>query len=825
MMGSGEKELNDVEDTVFVAVGKHVKESESTLLWAAHNFPGKKICLLHVHQPSNLLTFFDGKLAFYKLKKQPLKVLRELEVQKVHKLFEQYILLLAHTGVEIDKVWMEMENIEEGIVKLIALHGIRSLVMGAAADKRHTKGMVEPKSSKAIYVCQEALFSCQIWFACNGCLIYTREAEKDNPVACISPEQLPVNLKGLNGQAEDEKSNHAIKELGFIPMVTSRECPSNLRSRPFDFCSHEANNVGLSSPTDSLASRRGCITKEEEANQLDITAPVLTSHRSFNSRRFAGKTMGRGEEIQDKLEQAILGVEDLKQVGYGESVKCWKAEEDSTEAKVKDEAAKSSFMEEAKQRKELEEALFTHKQELKRMKDECEEYMNNLVEVRGKSSLLQSKIAESNSEMRELEEKIIAAVDLLITFRNRRDRLKIECENASHELKRLRRLKQARPLKMNGGKLPEFSFLEISKATCGFDPSKRIGEGRFGSVYQGLLRHTKVAIRMLPNDSSRSPLEFQHEVEVLSRVRHPNLVALIGMCSESRSLVYEFMERGSLEDHLACRGNRDPLPWETRVSIATQLCSSLIFLHKSYPPIVHGNLKPSKILIDSNFVSKIVDLGILHLASKNQVRVDWLHDDDDHADTYRSSLHIDLEFLETRDVTPSSDMHSFGVILLRLLTGRPSLGIVEDVKSSLEEDTFCTILDFSAGDWPISEAERLARLSLMCCERKRWLPDHLASDIWNVLETMRNLSNVAASCLVAKEQRRPPPHFVCPIYQEIMKDPQTAADGFTYEGEAIQGWFSSSHKTSPMTNLKLAHCDLIRNHALYYAIQDWMKSS
>ncbi|GAB2222007.1 hypothetical protein Drorol1_Dr00013204 [Drosera rotundifolia] len=825
VMGSEGNQLYDVEETVFVAVGKHVRESESTLLWAVRNFPGKRICLLHVHRPSHLITFFDAKLSFVILKQPPLKVLRELEVQKVHKLLKQYFHLLQQTEAQTDKVWIEMENIEVGIVKLVALHGIRWLVMGAAADQHYATEMTEPTSSKAIYVCQHASNSCQIWFACMGCLIYTREAKKDNPIANICLEQLPLYLKELKDQSEDKKQHHESQKLGSLQPLTSDEHPSILQAKSVDISSCDVNSIASSSPK-SVRTLRRCMTLAEEDRSFENVEPVILSHNSLNSRTLAQKKQAKvrsrtAGEIHGRLQQASWDNEQLTQVSFGEPVRRSQCEEDTMDAKLKDETAESPSTKVRKQRKESEAALVMHKKELETVKGDHEKYVKELGVVESDNSLLQSQIAESVQVMEELEKKIISGVDLLISFRNRRDQLKIEAEKARCELERLRRLKYSAYSVPTGRKFSMFSFVEISEATSDFDPSKKIGEGRYGSVYHGLIRHTKVAIKTLPHDGSQNQLEFLNQVEVISRVRHPNLVSLIGICRESRSLVYEFMERGSLEDHLVGRGDKTPLRWRTRIRIAIQICSALIFLHKNNPPIAHGNLKPSKILIDSNFVTKISDLGLLHLTPKRPR--DQLHGHD--SDANCSSQYMDPETLETGEMTPGSDLYAFGIILLRLLTGQASLGIVEDVKHALQKDIFGSMLDILAGDWPALEAERLARLAIKCCTWRRLNQPDLASEVWSVLQMMRDLPEAAHSCLDLKEKRRPPSYFLCPIFQEVMKDPYTAEDGFTYEQEAIQGWFCGGHKTSPMTNLKLDSCDLVPNHALYYASQDWMKRS
>ncbi|KAL9270054.1 U-box domain-containing protein [Drosera capensis] len=783
----------------------------------------ERVLVVAIH--SHFLQYnVDTKWSFSIFKQQSLKVLRELEVQKVNKLLKQYFHLLPQTEAQTDKVWIEMENIEEGIVKLVALHGIRWLVMGAAADQHYATEMTEPASSKAIYVCQHAPYSCQIWFACMGCLIYTREAKKDNPIANLCLEQLPLNLKELKDQSEDKKQHHVSQKLGSLQPLSSDEQPSILQAKSVDVSSCDVNSIASSSPK-SVRTLRRSMTLAEEDRSFENVEPVILSHNSLNSRTLARKKRGKARsrtagEIHGRLQQASWDDEQPTQVSFGKPVRRSQCEEDTMDAKLKDETAESLRTEVRKQRKESETALVMLKQELETVKDEHEKYMKELESVHSDNSQLESQIAESAQVMEELEEKIISGVDLLISFRNKRDHLKIESGRAHRELERLWRLKHTANLVPSSRKFSLFSFIEISEATSDLDPSKRIGEGRCGSVYQGLLRHTKVAIKMLPHDASQNQLEFLDKVEVISRVRHPNLVSLIGICPESRSLVYEFMERGSLEDHLAGKGDRTPLRWRTRIRLAIQICSALIFLHKDNPPIVHGNLKPSKILLDSNFVSKISDLGVLHLTQK-MLRAQ-LHD---HTNANGSSQYMDPETLEPGEMTPGSDLYAFGIILLRLLTGRGSLGIVEDVKHALQKDIFGPMLDILAGDWPALEAERLAHLAIMCCTRRRSNQPDLASEVCSALQMMRDIPEVAPLCLDRKEKHRPPSYFLCPIYQEVMKDPYTAEDGFTYEQEAILGWFCSGHKTSPMTNLKLDSCDLIPNHALYYAIQDWTKRS
>lgn len=258
-------------------------------------------------------------------------------------------------------------------------------------------------------------------------------------------------------------------------------------------------------------------------------------------------------------------------------------------------------------------------------------------------------------------------------------------------------------------------------------------------------------------------------MEVLSRVRHPNLVILIGTCPESRSLVYEYLRNGSLEDCLACKDKKTPLLWQKRLQIASEVCSALIYLHSNEPPIIHGNLKPSKVLLDANLVSKLGDFGIFHLIpqGENTSNSTALCNE---SKNNSSSVYMDPEYLETGKLTPEADVYSFGIILLRLLTGRPVLGIMKDVQCALQKGNFNALLDCSAGDWPRAEAEQLAHLALRCCEKNRLNRPDLVSDLWSVLEAMKASCESPVSQSGSKEHRRIPSHFVCPILQVIVKN-------------------------------------------------------
>ncbi|XP_031281079.1 U-box domain-containing protein 33 isoform X2 [Pistacia vera] len=733
----------DVEETIFVAVGKNVEKSKTTLFWAAQSFLGKKICLLHVHKPAHVVALEESNYTVDELKQHSVLASRELERQKVQEILNQYLLILNQYKVQGDTLWIEMDNVENGIVEVIERHSIRWLVMGAAADKYYSKELAELKSKKAIFVCEQAPISCHIWFACKGHLIYTR-----NRVGTEDSLELEIGpaLQLLNWEVETKQSEHL-----------------NLRSLIHTLSSPDA---------------------EEDAVEFEETA-CCSVQSSWDASSLFG-TSKSTPLLTDEVEAS-----------QGLSVK------------------------EMSQRKELEELLAREQQEVETVKNQHDKVVKELQIVKGQKSLLESQLAESHCMAKELEEKIISAVELLISFKQKRDELRIECGNAKRRVNVLQK-----PVKIEAASfcrpgLLEFSFMEVNEATNNFDPAWKIGEGRYGSVYRGVLCHLHVAIKMLPSYGSQSYLDFQNEVEVLSRVRHPNLVTLIGTCPESRSLVYEYLRNGSLEDFLACKDKIAPLAWHTRIQVASEICSALIYLHSNEPCIIHGNLKPSKILLDANFVSKLGDLGIFRLIPRGE-STDRSTALSNESHINETSEYMDPEYLETGKLTPESDVYSFGIILLRLLTGRHVSRIMKDVKCALDKGNFNTVLDCSAGDWPLAEAKQLAHLAMRCCDKKFNRPD-LASEIWTVLEQIKVSCIVRASYSSSKEPRRIPSHFMCPIFQEVMKDPHIAADGFTYEGDAIRGWLKSGHDTSPMTNLKLDHCNLLPNYALHQAILEWQQ--
>ncbi|XP_078174278.1 U-box domain-containing protein 70-like [Carex rostrata] len=366
----------------------------------------------------------------------------------------------------------------------------------------------------------------------------------------------------------------------------------------------------------------------------------------------------------------------------------------------------------------------------------------------------------------------------------------------------------------------EFSWQELQQATENFSESLKIGEGGFGPVYKGSLRQTMVAIKLLHSQSLQGITQFQQEITILTKVRHPNLVTLIGACSEESALVYEYLSNGSLEDRLTCANNSPPLTWQVRARIMSEICLALIFLHSNKPQlVVHGDLKPANILLDTNLVSKLSDFGISRLLNLPDTNSTAFLETTCPIGTF---AYMDPEYSSTGILTPKSDIYAFGIIILRLITGKPPVNIANQVKDAVGDGAFGSVIDVLAGAWPFEQTKELAMMALRCADISRSKRPDLVNEVWAVVEP---LMKAAASCVepCSLGEKNIPSHFICPIFQEVMHDPCIAADGFTYEAEAIKWWLESGYKTSPMTNLEFADHNLICNRGLRSAIQEWLQ--
>ncbi|KAL6906439.1 hypothetical protein ACP4OV_004040 [Aristida adscensionis] len=556
-------------DRVFVALPEDPRDGQSILSWVInHASAGVEIIIVHIYNRQQIL--------------------------------DSYLDQCSRKKVRAEKQVFLSTKIDEGILHLIQTYEVTELVMGAAADRNYRRKMKEPESQTAIHVMQKAHSHCNVWFICNGRLIFLREAS-------------------------------------YCLLTKSKSAQ----------------------PTSSV-----------DNPKMDLQSLFLPNSEAKRWEYMYIKEMELRKEVESELSQQKKETEALKQ------------------------------------------AMLMINNELEWYKNKWNDNANPLQEVNQQQCLLKYHMTESDSVASYLEEGMRISESLAQSLKLEYNKVKREQDDA---------VKEARDIHIGkkcayGGMSSEFSLIELERATQFFSNSLKIGQGGIGSVYKGFLRNTAVAIKMLNTESLHAQSQFQQEVAILSKVRHPNLVTLIGACAEAPALVYEFLANGSLEDRLNCVANTLPLTWQ----------------HRPHP-VVHGDLKPGNILLDANLLSKLSDFGISRLLLESSVTGSDAHFT---AQPMGTPAYMDPEFFGTGELTPQSDTYSFGVTILRLLTGRAPLRLIRMVQEALKNDDLHSVLDHSAGDWPLVQAEQLARIGLWCTELSRHKRPDLEHDVWMVVQPM-----------------------------------------------------------------------------------------
>ncbi|XP_057985059.1 receptor-like serine/threonine-protein kinase ALE2 isoform X4 [Hevea brasiliensis] len=212
-----------------------------------------------------------------------------------------------------------------------------------------------------------------------------------------------------------------------------------------------------------------------------------------------------------------------------------------------------------------------------------------------------------------------------------------------------------------------FPYAELEKATEKFSSKRILGEGGFGRVYHGIMEDgTEVAVKLLTRDNQNGDREFIAEVEMLSRLHHRNLVKLIGICIEGRTrcLVYELVPNGSVESHLHGLDKRSgPLDWDARLKIALGAARGLAYLHEdSNPRVIHRDFKASNVLLEDDFTPKVSDFGLAREATEGSHHISTR--------VMGTFGYVAPEYAMTGHLLVKSDVYSYGVVLLELLSGR-----------------------------------------------------------------------------------------------------------------------------------------------------------
>lgn len=276
-----------------------------------------------------------------------------------------------------------------------------------------------------------------------------------------------------------------------------------------------------------------------------------------------------------------------------------------------------------------------------------------------------------------------------------------------------------------------FSLAELEKATDNFSFHKILGEGGFGRVYHGAMEDgSEAAVKLLTRVDQNGDREFIVEVEMLSRLHHRNLVKLLGICIEdhTRCLVYELIRNGSVESHLhGVDKRRGALDWDARMKIALGAARGLAYLHEdSNPRVIHRDFKASNILLEDDFTPRVSDFGLAREASEGSQHISTR--------VMGTFGYVAPEYAMTGHLLVKSDVYSYGVVLLELLTGRKPV----DMSQPQGQENLVT--------W--------ARPLLTSREGIEQLADPSLGGTYN-FENMAKVSAIASMCVHPEVTQRP----------------------------------------------------------------------
>ncbi|XP_076946528.1 putative serine/threonine-protein kinase At1g01540 [Bidens hawaiensis] len=267
-----------------------------------------------------------------------------------------------------------------------------------------------------------------------------------------------------------------------------------------------------------------------------------------------------------------------------------------------------------------------------------------------------------------------------------------------------------------------YTLRELDDATNGFADENVIGQGGYGIVYHGVISdNTQIAAKNLLNNRGQAEKEFEVEVEAIGRVRHKNLLRLLGYCAGAhRILVYEYVNNGNLEQWLhGDVGLCSPLTWEIRMKIIIGAAKALTYLHEGLEPkVVHRDIKSSNILLDKSWNPKVSDFGLAKLLGADTSYI---------TTRVMGTLgYVAPEYASTGMVNEKSDVYSFGVLFLELVTGRypvdykhppEEVHLVEWVRKMVNEKSLEKVLDPKMVEKPGSrDLKRALAVALRCVD-------------------------------------------------------------------------------------------------------------
>ncbi|CAB87673.1 putative receptor-like kinase [Arabidopsis thaliana] len=629
-----------------------------------------------------------------------------IDDSELNQLFVPYRGYCARKGISMMEVILDDTDVSKAVLDYVNNNLVTNLVLGSSSKSPFARSLKFTKSHDvASSVLKSTPEFCSVYVISKGKVHSSRTAQR--PITnTLVPPRVPSSTFHLPDPDHDrsprsqrngrntvpERYSHENK--GFKPVREMHKIPTN-GSLDFNYEFRQGKGQRNSTGRSSFSDESSDVGSMMMMGSIDLSAENFDMVGGSGSSDESASQSTRDIEAEMKR----LKIE-LKQTMDMYSSAC----KEALNAKKKANELNQWKMEEARRFEEARNA---------------EEAALAVAEMEKAKCRAALEAAEKAQRMAELEGQ-------------RRKQAEMKARRESQEKDRA-----LSALVQNDVRYRKYSIDEIEVATERFANNRKIGEGGYGPVYHGTLDHTPVAIKVLRPDAAQGKKQFQQEVEVLSSIRHPHMVLLLGACPEYGCLVYEFMDNGSLEDRLFRRGNSPPLSWRKRFQIAAEIATALSFLHQAKPePLVHRDLKPANILLDKNYVSKISDVGLARLVPASVANTVTQYHMTSAAGTF---CYIDPEYQQTGKLTTKSDIFSLGIMLLQIITAKSPMGLAHHVSRAIDKGTFKDMLDPVVPDWPVEEALNFAKLCLRCAElRKRDRPD-LGKEIVPELLRLRNL--------------------------------------------------------------------------------------
>ncbi|GAU34848.1 hypothetical protein TSUD_259280 [Trifolium subterraneum] len=757
---------------VAVAIDKD-KGSQYALKWAADNLltRGQTVILIHVSQVAPGTTFSSSRgseaaiicnVSSTSAASSPQRNQLDNATKDLFLTFHCYC---TRKDIQCLDVLLEDTDVVKAITEYVSHAAIENLVIGSSS--RH--GFIRFKSSTTpSSISKGAPDFCNVYVISKGKISSVRNSSRPAPHSSPLLSHIHNNLNNQDlNQSADQICSRRMNLRGLSPFrrggrgtsgtlcVDFTESDTDISfvssGRPSSACSSSfydyidsgrTSRVSTSSDRSFGSNRLGI--KFTDPGSPDTSFSQDTSRTSFS---YSSQNMDETEADMRRLKLELKQTMEMYNTACREALTAQHKLMEMSHLKIEEE-------------KKLEEA---------RLSQEAALAIAEKEKARSKAALETAEAARK-----------IANVEL-----HRKSRVPVKSLKEAEDMRKL-----LDNLAQTDARYRRYSIEEIEAATNMFSEKLKIGEGGYGPVYKCYLDHTPVAVKVLSPDAAQGKSQFQQEivippqVDILSCMRHPNLVLLLGACPEYGILVYEYMANGSLEDCLNRnkKGGR-VLCWQLRFRIAAEIATGLLFLHQTKPePLVHRDLKPGNILLDQNYVCKISDVGLARLVPVMAENVTQ-YCMTSAAGTF---CYIDPEYQQTGMLGVKSDVYSLGIIFLQLLTGRHPMGLAHHAEQSIENGTFEEMLDQSLSHWPIQEVLTLANIAVNCAQLRRKDRPDLAKVVLPELIKLREFAEENMGPIFlgggitfsSSGSAEPSPNnSEVSVQQDVMSDPQLVHSG------------------------------------------------